>query len=252
MQRNRLVAIAAVCFTLLAANGCRKSVPSGAYSSIDPATAGTVNGVIDFDGPAPKRIAIDMAQDPACAMSGTPNLTEGTIVNNGKLANVFVYVSSGLGNKLYPPSGNAVILDQKGCRYIPHVIAAQVGQPIEFRNSDATMHNIHMEPTVGGNQAVDISQPPNGGTTRHAFAKAETMIPVRCNNHPWMQAYINIADSPFFAVSDDTGKFSIHGLPPGVYTLTAVHEQLGSRQETITVTEYGVVQSEFHFAATGK
>jgi plastocyanin len=227
-----------------------------AYSRIDPATAGVVEGVIHFDRAAPKRIEIDMAQDPACAMAGGTNLSEGYVVDDGKMANVFVSVTSGLGDKVYAPSSAPVVLDQKGCRYVPHVIGVQVGQPVEFRNSDPTMHNIHMEPQVAGNQPFDISQAPSvsgtsAGGVRHVFTKAETMIPVRCNNHPWMQAFINVADNPFFAVSDASGHYSITGLPPGVYTLTAVQEQLGKQQATVTVTAHGVATSDFHFGAGG-
>jgi plastocyanin len=248
MMKRILATIAVSMLTITA--GCHKTGNPGpvtTFSHIDPATAGAIEGVIHFDKPAPKRIEIDMAQDPACAMTGGTNMSEEYVVNDGKLANVYVYVKSGLGNKVYPASTTPVVLDQKGCRYIPHVIAAQIGQPIEFRNSDATMHNVHMEPTVGGNQAVDISQPPNGGTTQHAFAAAETMIPVRCNNHPWMQAFINIAPSPFFAVSDQAGHFVINGLPPGVYTIDAVQEQLGVQEATATVTSHGTTVSDFHF-----
>ncbi len=256
MRRNQVFATATACFLLTLVSGCRGGHsslhPAMTFAQVDPATAGSVEGVVHFDGAAPKRIEIDMAQDPACAMAGKANLTEQYVVDNGRMANVFVYISSGLGDRNYAPSTTPVVLDQKGCRYVPHVIAAQVGQQVEFRNSDPTMHNVHMEPSVGageaGNQAFDISQPPNGGTTRHVFTKAENLIPVRCNNHPWMQAYINVAPNPFFAVTDSGGHFNIAGLPPGTYTLTAVQEQLGSRQATITVTSHNAAQSDFHFS----
>lgn len=237
---------------MMIASGCKGGHsslnPTMTFAKIDPATAGSVEGVVHFDGPASKRIEIDMAQDPACAMAGSANLTEQHVVDNGRMANVFVSVTSGLGDKNYAPSTTPVVLDQKGCRYVPHVVAAQVGQQVEFRNSDPTMHNVHMEPSVGVNDSFDISQPPNGGTTRHVFSRPENLIPVRCNNHPWMQAYINVAPSPFFAVSDTSGHFTITGLPPGTYTLTAVQEQLGSKQATITVTSHNAVQSDFHFS----
>jgi plastocyanin len=219
-------------------------------TQIDPATAGTVEGTVHLAGKAPERIEIDMAQDPACNISSdSKNLTEGIVATSGKLANVYVYVKDGLGNKIYAAPSTPAVLDQKGCRYTPHALAAMVGQPVEFRNSDPTMHNVHMQPTVGGNQQFDISQPPNGGTTRHSFAQPELMIPVRCNNHPWMQAFLNIAPNPFFAVTGTDGHFTIQGLPPGTYTLVADQEQLGQQQATVTVTAHATTPANFTFQA---
>jgi plastocyanin len=253
----------ALCCALLAGAGCKKqqsgneAAPASTQgpstqpiSQIDPATAGTIEGTVKLSGKAPERIEIDMAQDPACAMSPEgKNLTEGMLAKGGKLANVYVYVKDGLGNKVYAAPQEPAVLDQKGCRYVPHVLGAMVGQQVEFRNSDPTMHNVHMQPTVGGNQQFDISQPPNGGTTRHAFAQPELMIPVRCNNHPWMQAFLNVAPNPFFAVSGEDGRFTIHGLPPGTYTLAAVQEQLGQQQTTVTVPAHATAAAAFTFAS---
>jgi plastocyanin len=256
VKRTRATILLLSSLVLLSA-GCKKSgsdsnaaEPSQQYTQIDPATAGSIAGTVHLTGKAPQRIEIDMAQDPACAMSPYgKNLTEGIVSNDGKLANVYVYVKDGLGNKIYPAPTTTAVLDQKGCRYVPHVLAAMVGQPIEFRNSDPTMHNVHMQPTVAGNQQVDISQPPMGGTMRRAFGKPELMLPVRCNNHPWMQAFLNIASNPFFAVTGEDGHFSIQGLPPGTYTLVAVQEQLGQQQATVTVTTHGTATADFSFQA---
>jgi plastocyanin len=249
-----------LCFTLLLSAGCKRSetgastgaapAAEGPLTQIDPATAGSVQGTVHLIGKPPERIEIDMAQDPACAMSPYgKNITEGIVSSASKLANVYIYVKDGLGNKVYAAPNAPAVLDQKGCRYVPHMLAAMVGQPIEFRNSDPTMHNVHMQPTVGGNQQFDISQPPNGGTTQHTFAKPELMIPVRCNNHPWMEAFLNVAPNPFFAVSGDDGHFAIHGLPPGTYTLVAVQEQLGQQPATVTVTTHGTAMADFSFKA---
>jgi plastocyanin len=249
----------ALCCALLASAGCKQQ-PSGSEAApantpgpitqIDPSTAGTIEGTVKLSGKAPERIEIDMAQDPACAMSPEgKNLTEGIVAKASKLANVYIYVKDGLGNRVYAAPTEPAVLDQKGCRYVPHVLAAMAGQPVEFRNSDPTMHNVHMQPTVGGNQQFDISQPPNGGTMRHTFAQPELMIPVRCNNHPWMQAFLNVAPNPFFAVSGEDGQFTIHGLPPGTYTLVAVQEQLGQQQSTITVPTHGAATADFKFAS---
>jgi plastocyanin len=218
---------------------------------IDPATSGTISGVVRFTGKAPKPIVIDMAQDPACAAAAakTPNVTEQYATHNGRVANVFVYVKSGLGSRIYAPPKTPVVLDQRGCRFIPHVIAAMVGQPVEFRNGDPTMHNVHIVPP-GSDDAtgVDISQPPMAGTERRSFSTAGVMTPVRCNNHPWMEAFLNIANSPFFAISDAQGRFTISGLPPGRYTLAAVQEQMGTRTAQVTVEPQRTAKITFTFS----
>ncbi len=244
----------------LALAGCNKNTAANkpaasaaqpvTYTQIDPATAGTISGTIHFKGKAPAPIAIDMAQDPACGVaSKTPNDTEQYAIHDGKMTNVFVYVKDGLGNLTYMPSTAPVVLDQKGCRYVPHVIGAMVGQPVEFRNSDPTMHNVHIVPP-GEQDATgfDISQPPMGGTQQHIFHHAGLMIPVRCNNHPWMEAFLNVVTNPFFAVSGPDGKFTISGLPPGNYTLVAVQEKLGTETQSITVQSKKTTDANFTFS----
>lgn len=241
---------------ILATAGCnRNTTPASApaapitYAQIDPATAGSISGTIHWQGAAPQRILIDMAQDPACAFaSKDPNYTEQYVVHNGKLANTFVYVKDGLGNRVYAASTTPVVLDQKGCRYVPHVIGVMAGQPVEFRNSDPTMHNVHPAPTTPGNAEFDISQAPMDGTQQHVFAKPELMIPVRCNNHPWMEAFINVVGNPFFAVSDADGHFEIKGLPPGTYTLVAVQEKLGTKSMQVTVPTKATATADFNFS----
>lgn len=223
-----------------------KGVP---YTKIDLANSGTVTGTVRFIGKAPERIAIDMAQDPACTTNDSkPNMTQQVVVHNGGLENVFVYVKDGLGNRVYMPTKTPVVLDQKGCRYLPHVVGAMVGQPVEFRNSDPTMHNVHVVPQESENAAgLDISQPPMGGTEQHVFRHAGLMIPVRCNNHPWMEAFLNFVTNPFFGISNQEGKFNITGLPPGTYTLVAVQEKLGTRSKSITVQKQKTTDANFTF-----
>ena len=96
-----------------------------------------------------------MAQDPVCGIA-PDNFSEQYVVKNGGLQNVFVYIREGLGGKIYAPSTTPVVLDQKGCRYTPHVIAVMVGQPVDLKNSDATIHNLHLMPDVNGNQSMDV------------------------------------------------------------------------------------------------
>ncbi len=219
--------------------------------AVDPATAGAVSGVVKFAGKAPARVKIDMTMDPVCEMKAGDNYSEQYLVKDGRLANVFVYVKSGpAGAMSAAPTGaqTPVVMDQKGCRYTPHVLGVMMGGTVEFRNSDPTMHNIHTMPVVAGNEVIDVSQGPNGEPQRRVFARPETMLPVRCNNHPWMSAFLNVSATPFFAVTGEDGRFDLRGLPPGTYTLGAVHEKMGEQTIQVTVAPHETGKAEFSFA----
>ena len=170
-----------------------------------PAGTGFVTGTIRFVGKVPPAPVIDTSMDPACSLgSSQPFRAEQYVVNNGKLANVFLYIKSGppAAMQALPQSNAPVVLDQKNCRYIPHVIGVVQGGTVEFQNSDPTMHNIHTMPTDVGNETIDVSQGPHGAPVTKQLGKPELMMPVRCNNHPWMNAFLNVSATPFFAVSD--------------------------------------------------
>jgi plastocyanin len=222
--------------------------------AVDPATAGSISGVVHFDGQPPARIPIDMSADPACNLPNLPYLTEQLIVTDNQLANVYIYIKSGAPSYIASPDAPPVRLDQKGCRYSPHVIAVQQGGSVSFINSDATVHNIHTMPDQSGNPTpgnptIDISEPAGSSPRTVAFAAPEVMLPVRCNNHPWMSAFINVAPNPWFAVTGADGTFNISGIPPGTYTLAAVHEKLGEQDIQITVPPKTAAQASFTFAA---
>lgn len=242
------ITIAAAALLLLAA-GCKSKSTAPAQptlATIDWSTAGTIQGAIHYAGTPPKPIRIDMAQDPACA-AGPANFTEGTVVNNGGFANVFVYVKTGLEGKSYAPPTQPVVMDQKGCRYVPHVIGVMAGQPVSFTNSDETAHNIHIAPTVPGNPETDFSQAPGPGSDQRTFPKPELMIPVRCAMHPWMQGFINVVANPFYSVSGATGHYVIRGVPPGTYTLAADQESMGEKTVTVTVAPKQTVTQDFSY-----
>ena len=220
---------------------------------LDPTTLGDVTGVVRFAGKAPTPVRIDTSMDPACAFNASGDVyTEQYVVKGDHLANVYVYVKSGPAEAMSArPDAAAppVILDQKGCVYIPHVIAVGIGQPVEFRNSDPTMHNIHTMPTTVGNEPLDMSQGPKGKPQQKRFARAEIMMPVRCNNHPWMNAFINVSETPWFAVTGPDGKFELKGLPAGNYVLAAVHEKLGEQEIKVTVKPKAATQADATFAS---
>jgi plastocyanin len=201
-----------------------------AATPIDPATVATITGTVKFDGPAPKAAKIDMSQDPNCAGSNT---AENVVVVDSKLANVFVYVKDGLGNRTFDVPKDAVTLTQSGCRYKPHVLGVMAGQTIKIVNADPTTHNIH--PTPKNNRDWNESQAPQAAALEKTFAREEISLPVQCNQHPWMRMYMNVMKNPFYAVSGPDGKFEITGLPPGDYTIAFVQEKLGEQDQKVTL-----------------
>jgi plastocyanin len=222
----------------------------GGGQKVDPATAGDVKGAITLDGTAPKNEPIKMNADPVCVKeNSTPQFQETYEVgSDGKsLANVFVYVKDGLGNYSFdPPSGTAQI-DQKSCRYHPHVFGMRVGQSLEIVNSDPTLHNIHAQPKA--NQDFNTGQPIQGMKTTHTFTAKEVMVPFKCDVHGWMNAYVGVLDHPYFAVSDKDGKFELKGLPPGTYTIEAWHEKMGTMTQSVTIAAKDSKEVNFTFKA---
>ncbi len=201
----------------------------------DEANGATITGKVAFDGAQPKMATIDMSDKPVCVKAHTsPVKSEEVIVNgNHTLKNAFVWVKSGLPDKSWKIPTTSVELDQTGCMYSPHVIGVMAGQNIEIKNSDPTNHNIHPAATV--NADFNQSQSPGAPSIMKSYPRQEVLIPVKCNVHPWMRAYIGVVAHPFFAVTGDDGTFTIKGLPPGTYTIEMVHEKYGKQEQQVTV-----------------
>ena len=228
-----------VALTLLAfIASCNKSpaptpqTESGAETPsapIDPAIVASISGTVHFAGTPPAPQKIDMSADSRCKGQ---NQSEIAVVNEGHLANVLVYVKDGLEGRSFPTPPEKVTIVQEGCRYVPHVAAAMVGQPVEFVDQDDTLHNIH--PMPKNNAQWNQSEMPNGSFAR-AFTAPEIMIPIKCNQHPWMKMYLSVIGNPFFAMTGKDGRFALKGLPPGRYTIAAVHEKYGEQDVKVTV-----------------
>ena len=195
-----------------------------------------VAGTVKFDGPAPKRTVLSMLKEPSCAaIHKTPPLAEDVVVGpDGALENVVIYISEGLPDMVWDAPPTPVTLSQDGCTYTPHVIALQTGQKLRIVNDDKTSHNIH--PMPSGNVEWNKSQPSGVPPFEESFARQEIGIPVKCNVHSWMRAYISVLRHPFFSVSNEKGSFQIKNLPPGNYTVTAWHEKLGTSTQKITAS----------------
>jgi len=241
-----------LCGLGLCSAGCRQpqSSPAGSPSpvkqmmvTLDSATAGSIAGTISFQGPAIKLPAIDMTADPACPQK--PQASDAIAIDHGKLANVFVYVKEGLPPGNYGIPTEPVVLDQKGCRYQPHMLGMVAGQPLQILNSDNADHNVHAMPV--SNQPWNESQAAKDPAITKTFAKPEMMVAVQCNQHPWMRAYINVMANSYFAVSGADGKFEIRNLPPGQYTITAVHEKFGEQAARVIVASRQTAKADFTF-----
>jgi plastocyanin len=184
-------------------------------------------------------------------MHSTPVQSEEVVVNsNNTLANTFVWLKEGVPAGRWTPPSDAVLLDQQGCLFKPHVIGVVMGQPVEFRNSDETNHNIHPMPQK--NQEFNESEPPKGEGKKKTFDKEEVMIPIKCNIHPWMRAYVGVVRHPFFATTRDDGSFTLKGLPPGKYTVEAWHEKYGTKDIEVTVAAKDNKTVDFTFGGPDK
>ena len=215
---------------------------------VDAATAGNIAGSIVFEGDAPSMDAIDMSSESVCAdkHASTPMVPEVVVNSNGTLANVFVYVKEGLESLQFPTPG-AVLLDQNGCVYVPHVLGVMAGQDITIKNSDGLLHNINATPAE--QRGFNTSQPVAMETTR-SFGTAEVMVPLRCDVHGWMNAYVGVLDHPYHSVSNGSGAFDLSTLPPGDYVIEAWHERYGTQTQNVTVTTGETAEVTFTFRAS--
>jgi len=211
---------------------------------------GTISGKVKFTGAKPTMRKIDMSEEPKCKAKYTaaPPTDEAVVVNaNGTLADVFVYVKSGLPASYKAPApGGPVTLDQDGCRYHPHVLGILVGQSLAIKNSDGVLHNIKAKGTK--NRPFNISQP-TVMTSDRTFTAPEVMVPLECNVHGWMHAWLGVLPHPFFSITGTDGAFTIKGLPPGTYTVEAWQEKYGTQTATVTVAGSETKTADFSFAA---
>jgi len=214
---------------------------------VDPATAGSISGTIRFTGnrPAPKKI--DMSNEPACVEAHKGRAVDESLAvsSKGMMANAFIYVKSGLEGKRFETPSTPVQIDQNGCWFRPRVLGIQTGQALQVTNSDPVTHNIH--PMAEINREWNHSQGAGDPPIARKFVKPEVMIPVKCNIHSWMHAWIGVVDNPYFAVSKPDGAYSIPDLPPGTYTIAVWQETLGTQERQITVAPHSAQLANFTF-----
>jgi plastocyanin len=252
----------ACAFSLTACGGGEKPAPAGdtaapaadsaaapAADAAAPAASGpsgtaTVTGTVTYQGEVPNLKPVSMSADPACAAKHSEPVPNSSLVlgANQALGNVFVYVKSGLPAGSYTAGGPAVI-DQRGCVYEPHVIGVLKGQEVKFLNSDGVLHNVHALPSQ--NQEFNMAMPAERKEASHQFDVAEEMFRIKCDVHPWMNAFVRVMDHPYFATTGPDGTFTIANLPAGTYEIEAWHERLPAQTQTVTVTDGGSATAAF-------
>jgi plastocyanin len=206
------------------------------------AFAADITGVINLKGTPPQEIPITPLMDnPDCArMHATTPTTHFYVVGaNGELADVVVYLK-GISGKSTGASQPPVVLDQKGCLYVPQILAIQTGQKLIVKNSDPCIHNVHATPTVPGNPESNQVQMPGGADLDFTYSQPEMFLRFKCDVHPWMFAWVSVFDHPYFAMSGTNGKFVIKNVPPGKYTIEAAHRKLGTQTQDVEVKDANV------------
>jgi hypothetical protein len=218
---------------------------------VDPGRVATLTGKVVVDGSVPPAEVIRLDGDPKCVAlaAGDERRTEYVVMGDGNsLQYVFVYVKDGLPARMYPVPSDPVVLDQQKCRYVPRVLGVQVGQQLTIRNSDPLLHNVRAEGAI--NEPFDVGTPVQGVEVKRTFVTREVMVPFKCNVHAWMNAYVGVLEHPYFAVSDNSGRFSLPQLPAGTYTIEIWHERFGTQTQQVTLAAGETRDLTFSFKAS--
>ncbi len=244
-----VLAAAASAFVLVGCGGGEESgdEAGNGTSAAQQAPTGTatVSGSIQFTGTAPERQQLNLDRE-CTELRDEPAQSQRVVVNdNNTLRWVFVYVKEGLGDQQFGPSSEPVILDQEGCMYEPHVLGVQAGQTLKILNSDPLLHNIHALPEA--NRPFNFGMPTAGQERDEMFRVPEIMVRIKCDVHPWMEAWAGVTEHPFFGTSDESGAFSIDNLPAGDYVIEAWHEEYGTQTQDVSVGDGESVSLDFTF-----
>ncbi|MGC2173611.1 MAG: carboxypeptidase regulatory-like domain-containing protein [Candidatus Sulfotelmatobacter sp.] len=220
---------------------------------VNAAGEGQITGTVKLEGTPPHMRGIDMSKDPYCVKqhANNPAHLETVVVGQGGgLENVVLYISEGLtSGELTEVPTTMPLFDQKNCMYTPHVLAMDVGQKYKVITSDQTTHNIHPLPNpLTGNIPWNESQPPGAPPIIKSWKAEEVAIPVQCNIHPWMHGWFVVVKGPY-ATTDDKGEYTISGVPPGSYTVTAWQEDYGTQTAKVTVAAGKPGTADFTYKA---
>jgi hypothetical protein len=212
---------------------------------------GTIKGLVRLSGRPPGNAVIRMGMDPMCAKvyAGKRPVNEVVVVTSaaGGLGNVFVKLEGSFPST--PVPAQPVVVDQRGCFYVPRMIGARVGQLLRIKNSDNLLHNVHSQSTKSN--TFNVGQPIVG--MQYDFRlKDEEILELKCDVHRWMTAFVGVVNHPYFAVSDLTGAFEIDNVPAGTYTIQGWHERYGPLRQTVRVGPGAATMVNFTYTGAEK
>jgi len=220
---------------------------STTLAAIGAASTGALNGRVTYEGTPKKYKAIDMSAEPSCAQFYTSSpMPEVSVTGpNNSIQNVVVYISKGAPDESF--AGPVVYLNQRGCRYTPHVVSVQAGQEVWVQNDDSVTHSVH--PVAHSNTEWNRSQPPGTPPVVIRYDQPE-FVRVKCELHSWMRGVLAVFKNSHHSVTDSAGTFTLPDLPPGKYTVTAWHELYGAQSKEIVVAPGENKDLDFVFKVT--
>ena len=248
MKRTLVVLLASA----VAAASCREA-PKSEGSAIGGEAAprrGTIRGHVRLTGVPPENSPLRLRADPMCvkAHGDNPAVQETVVAGpDGSLANVFVQLRGSFPET--PAPATPVAIDQRGCIYSPRMVGIQIGQPLQIRNSDPGLHNVHG--VSAGRDGFNVGQPMAGIVNEFRF-KDEGILRLQCDVHTWMIAFVGVVSHPYFAVTDTTGTFELRNVPAGTYTIQAWHELFDMVASGVRVEAGGLADVDFTYSGEQK
>jgi hypothetical protein len=225
--------LAAIAF-LGSVGGAQNAAPQSAYQAETVANGGAITGVVKWAGPEQKSLSLPITKNSdVCDPSNQRkrDLERLEIGPDGGVANTVVFLKSIAKGKAMDLAPARQALDQKNCRYEPHILLVPKEGNLQMKSSDPVLHNIHMV----GAAVYNLPFPIQDKVLSRPMHR-DGVIDLKCDaGHVWMNAEVMVVTHPYYAVTDQHGNFQLTNVPPGEYTLTAWHEGWKIAREEIVV-----------------